>query len=103
MKQTLIFALLTIASTFAVAKGGGSKPMTPERFIHESIEDSMVLAKNSGAGTILFTSATVVDTETVTISINDTLGGAFEFQCVLVDDVSQSGTVVKKDVRCLAQ
>lgn len=100
MKKTLLLVLITSVSIFAYGKGGGSKPMTAERFIHESLEDSMFLAKNAGAGAILFTSTELVAQETLTVTITDTTEKSFVYQCILVDDISQSGTVVKKEPRC---
>ncbi|MCC6138866.1 MAG: hypothetical protein IT287_09545, partial [Bdellovibrionaceae bacterium] len=84
----VLLALITAVSTMAYAKGGGAKPMTPERFMHESMEYSMVLAGNAGAGSITASSSQFINDETINVTLTDVNGGSFSFQCVLVDELS---------------
>lgn len=100
--KALLLVLITAVSTMAFAKGGGNQPMTPERFMEESIEYSILLAKTAGAGTISATNSQFINDETINVTLTDVGGGNFSFQCLLVDDFSKGGTVVKKDVRCSA-
>lgn len=101
--KTVLLALITTASIFAYAKGGGgSKPMTPERFIHEAMETGLFLAKNAGAGTIIQTSTDLVAPDTLNVVIVDANTAMYSYQCILIDDISQSGTVVKKEAHCSA-
>lgn len=100
--KAVLFALITVVSVFASAKNGGAKPMTPERFMHESIEYSTALAMNAGAGSVLSSNAQFIDSETINVVLTGSNGASYSFQCVLVDDFSKGGTIVKKDVRCAA-
>jgi len=98
--KVLLITLITAVSAFAYAKNGGNAPMTPDRFMHESIEHSTVMAKASGAGVIVSSNAQFIDSETINVSLTGDGGSVYTYQCVLVDDFSKGGTVVKKDVRC---
>jgi hypothetical protein len=99
--KLLILSLITAVSAMAYAKGGGDQPMTPERFINESIEYSISLAKLSGAS-VVSVSTQAIDAETMNVVVLTSDGTALSYQCNLVDDFSKGGTVVKKDVRCSA-
>lgn len=99
--KLLILSLITAVSAMAYAKGGGDQPMTPERFIHESIEYSIALAKLSGA-TVVSVSTQAIDAETMNVVVVTAYGTGLNYQCKIVDDFSHGGTVLKKDVRCAA-
>jgi hypothetical protein len=98
--KVLLITLITVVSAMAHAKGGGNQPMTPEKFMHDSVEHSLLLAKNAGAGMITATNAQAIDTETINVTFTSEDGATFSYQCILVDEISKGGTVMKKDVRC---
>jgi hypothetical protein len=99
--KLLILSLITAASTMAFAEGGGDQPMTPESFIHESIEYSISLAKLSGAS-VVSVSTQAIDADTMNVVVLTADCTDLTYQCSLVDDFSKGGTVVQKDVRCSA-
>lgn len=98
--KSILTVLIVIMGATAFAKGGGTKPMTPSRFLTESVEYSVLLAQANGA--ILAVAADVVDTANITVVVTQAQGDK-NYLCKLVDDFSNGGTVVKKDVFCAAQ
>lgn len=101
MKSVLFLAVLAVCgATFA--KGGGDQPMTPARFLEESIEYSVMLAQNTGA-TVTAVNTQSVDADTMNVFVTTGAGSVLNFECNIVDDYSHGGTVVKKDVLCNAK
>lgn len=100
MKAILLLTVLFGAIT-ASAKNGGNQPMTPDRFLEESIEYSIAMTKMTGA-VVASVSTQSVDADTMIVAVSATNGSLYSYECNIVDDFSNGGTVVKKDVLCTA-
>ncbi len=109
MKKLALVASLLVGSSVAMARGGEEGARVPARgtqawFVAESIEHSMRLAiagNNALQAEITSASSEVTGNEAV-VSIGLTSGESINYKCLMFDTTSRGGTVVKKDVNCLA-
>jgi hypothetical protein len=109
MKKLVVIASMLVGSSVAMARGGEEGTRVPARgtqawFVAESIEHSMRLAiagNNALQAEISSASAEVTDNEAL-VSLGLASGESISFKCLMFDTTSRGGTVVKKDVNCLA-
>lgn len=106
MKKILLVSVLGLASTAALARGGNDEDRFPARgtqawFVAESLEHSIRLL---GAGTNIEQDLWSANVETAegnaTVTLQQSSGTA-TFSCVMVDESSRGGSVIKKDVNCV--
>lgn len=112
MNIIIIMALTLGLSATAFAKKGGSDPIklafknSQAGFISESLEQSMMdyTSANPEQKDAVLDASVVTktpDEAVVTISLAD--GSAVSFVCQKIDDLSNGGTVLKKEAVCAQQ
>lgn len=112
MKNLILILSIVSLSQVALAKKGGSDPAklayknSQAGFVSESLENSLrqLTSVNTQMSDMVEDASVVSKTlndSVVTISLND--GSAISFTCQRIDDLSNGGTVVKKDVICVQQ
>jgi hypothetical protein len=104
-KMSLVILALSMGLPALAKKGGNGNlsAATNAGFIAEATEHSirrfLLFSDAAGADSVTGVQAALVSQDVVKVLLQ-TSSGAKEFSCQRFDDVSQGGTIVKKEVVC---